>query len=249
MSDAPILTRLQQTLGRGVFAMMVANGLIFLIFVIGIRQVGSASLLSLYDHVLALSLPALGDGYLWTLLTYGFLHNLGDPFHLLFNLLGLYFFGPMLERRVDTGRFLRFYLIAIVAGGVLQALASVAMADPSTTVGASAGVMALFAAFAFAHPDARVLLFFVVPVRARYLLPITVAVDVLVWLTGSNVALFAHLGGLAAAWVMLRGWPPRLALARLRGWRAYLGQKGGKKRPFTVINGGNGRPGDRSTWN
>ena len=60
--------------------------------------------------------------YVWTYLTYGFAHASYDTetgvFHLIFNMITLFFFGPPLERRIGRSEFLRFYLISIIVSGL-----------------------------------------------------------------------------------------------------------------------------------
>ncbi len=117
---------------------------------------------------------ALSNGYLfkpwrwYTLLSYGFAHSPSDIRHLLFNMLGLYFFGRTIEERLGRGEFLRFYLAAVVLGGLVWAvrlqLASPGM--PASVVGASGAVVATLTLFCFINPRATILLGFFIPVPA-----------------------------------------------------------------------------------
>ena len=63
----------------------------------------------------------------WQFLTYGFFHDLNSPIHILFNMIMLYVFGRMVEARMGAGEFLRFYLLAIVIGGIIGATTGLAM--------------------------------------------------------------------------------------------------------------------------
>jgi len=239
------LQRLRQRLGAAVFGLIALDLTLHIVFLLAIRSLRSEWALALYEDHLALSLSALGRGEVWTLVTYGFLHDLHGVQHILFNMLALYFFGPMLERLWGTRAFLRFFLFSIVGGGVLQMFAALVSGVDNGTVGASAGLMALLAAFCWRMPDAKVLLFFVVPVEARYLLPIVLGIDLLTWLTGGDVAFFAHLGGVITAWILLHNlYRPRLALAYGRGIAAWVRKRVGRpRRGLHVV------PGDRSKWN
>ena len=58
----------------------------------------------------------------WTPFTYMFLH--GDLFHLLFNMLGLFFFGPRLEERLGSRHFLGLYLISGLSGAATESTSS-----------------------------------------------------------------------------------------------------------------------------
>jgi membrane associated rhomboid family serine protease len=144
----------------------------------------------------------------WQVLTYGFLHSMGDIFHLLFNLLALYFFGTLVEGIVGGRRFLALYLVALVLGGVAQLLlglvtvASGAVAAP--TLGASGAVMAVLVAAAVMQPDARVI-FILFPLRLRTLALILVGIDVFRMLSGgSSVAWLVHLTGAAYGFLAVR---------------------------------------------
>src|SRR6516164_553432 len=55
-------------------------------------------------------------GEVWRLLTHAFLHSVTDPWHILFNMLFLWWFGQDLEERYGHWEFMAFYLVAAVAG-------------------------------------------------------------------------------------------------------------------------------------
>ncbi len=106
---------------------------------------------------------AVRHGHIWEFITFQFLHaNIG---HILFNSIGLYFFGPFIERWWrDPWRFLTFYLACGAAGGVFFTLLMLAHIVPGSIgtplVGASAGIYGLLIGTAVIAPDARVRLFF-----------------------------------------------------------------------------------------
>ena len=60
----------------------------------------------------------------WQFLTYGFFHDLGSIWHIVFNMAMLYVFGRMVESRMGSAEFLRFYLISIIVGGFIGARSS-----------------------------------------------------------------------------------------------------------------------------
>src|SRR5437667_3102431 len=145
----------------------------------------------------ALSLEGLKQGFIWQFITFQFLHG-GLP-HLVFNSLGLYFFGRPLEGMLGRRDFLKLYLFSGVIGGVLQALLGFIfprIAGPM--VGASAGICGLVAAFSVLAPDSQIYVWFVLPIRARYFLPIMFGLTLLFLVTSveSHVAHAAHLGGI-----------------------------------------------------
>jgi len=147
----------------------------------------------------------------WTLLTYGFLHDDRSPWHILFNMLTLWFFGRPIEAILGRAEFLRFYCVSIVAAGLIwligERLAGFGMA--SRLVGASGGVMAVLAAFIWYYPRQTVLIYGILPVPAWALGMVYLFSDLQgAGSRASNVAHVAHLAG--AAFGILYVW---------RGWR------------------------------
>ncbi len=146
--------------------------------------------------------------YPWTwfrFLTYGFVHSLDDIRHLAFNMLGLFIFGRIVEQQIGRSEFWRFYLLAIVLGGIvatLQAALPAWLAGQSVpqifTVGASGAVCAITILFAFMNPQATVLLFLVLPIKAWVLAIVFVVSNLMGMLGGQgNVAYGVHLAGIA----------------------------------------------------
>src|SRR5260370_31732309 len=84
---------------------------------------------------LALSVDGLRHGKVWQLFTFQLLHSCPWPWHVLFNCLGLYFFGRPVETIVGERKFLALYLLSGVAGGLLQALVTAALPRPMVNSG------------------------------------------------------------------------------------------------------------------
>jgi membrane associated rhomboid family serine protease len=136
----------------------------------------------------------------WQLLTYGFLHSVDDPWHILMNLLALFFFGTMLEGIVGSRRFLWVYLAAIAIGGAAELTGALVRGSSPKIVGASAGVFCVIVATAVMQPNARVI-FILVPLTLKVLAAIMVGLQAFYLLTrgaDGSTAILAHLGG--AAW-------------------------------------------------
>jgi membrane associated rhomboid family serine protease len=149
--------------------------------------------------------PDLLARHPWSILTYAFLH--GSFLHLLFNMLGLFMFGPPVEGRLGGPRFIRLYLISALGGAALS-LAFAALSGPGIIIGASAAVFGVMLAFVLEWPNAPVLVFpLPMPIRAKWLVVFIAAMSLLAGLTGAErgVAHLAHLGGFAAALLYLRG--------------------------------------------
>ena len=165
------------------------------------------SLLFFYGDVqlsehLALSVDGLKHGKLWQLLTFQFLHSCPMPWHVLFNCLGLYFFGRPVEEMVGQRKFLTLYLLSGVAGGLFQVLATVVLPRhvDIPVVGASAGVCGMIAIFCAVNPMQELttwIYFLPITIRARYFLIALGAYSVFGTLIPlSTVAHAAHLGGI-----------------------------------------------------
>ncbi len=158
----------------------------------------SASFRGINLDYFALTADVFRRGYVWQLLTFQFLH--AGPAHLLFNGIALWSFGRAVEERLGKSRFLTLYFLSGVAGGLLQGLAEWLAPGMFGTgaVGASAGIFGLIAAFSLLEPDAMLLAFFVMPIRARTLLYISiVAALVLPFVpAAAGMAHAAHLGGI-----------------------------------------------------
>jgi len=171
---------------------------------------------------LSLSAPGLAHGKIYQLITFQFLH--GSFMHLLMNMIALYFFGRAMEEMLGSLGMLRLYLISGAIGGLLQcgldfafhAFGFLPQAVWTATVGASAGIFGLVAAFATRVPDQpiTILVFFFLPVtfKARVLLIIEACITVagivgpLLPRSGlgqSSIAHGAHLGGMLTgiAWI------------------------------------------------
>jgi membrane associated rhomboid family serine protease len=150
---------------------------------------------------LELSTDGLKHGFVWQLLSFQFLH--AGFSHLFFNLMGLWFFGRVVEASLGRRHFLQLYFLCGVAGGILQAGLGLLFPMPFSipVVGASAGVLGLIAAFALLEPEGEILLFFVLPIKAKFLLYFELAVALFFTVVPAEVGVAhaAHLGGILFA--------------------------------------------------
>jgi membrane associated rhomboid family serine protease len=139
----------------------------------------------------------------WRYITYQFLHH--GLWHIFFNMLILFFFGPMFERQWGSKRFIRFYLICGAAGGILySSLVLLNVLGPGLLVGASGAIYGLLAATAVLYPSMRVYIFGVFPMPMAVVALLMVAFSVSRFLGGVNAGgEAAHLAGLAAGALMI----------------------------------------------
>lgn len=140
----------------------------------------------------------------WGIVTYMFVH--GGFWHLAFNMLGLFFFGPRLELQLGGKSFLRLYLLSGFGGAAFSFL----FARHGAVVGASGAVFGVLLGFAYFWPKERIYIWGVLPVESRLLVGILAAMSLYSGIsgTGAGVAHFAHLGGFAAGYAYLR-WQKR----------------------------------------
>lgn len=242
------LQHLRRKTGPLIFAWMATLAVVHLVFLVAVGAFGSSAAAGLYYRWLALSPGNLLAGRLWTLLSYATLHDLDSLFHVLGNLLGLYFFGPAAERALGRRGLIRMAVLAVVCGGLAQVGWQLAVGRDAPIVGVSAAVMALMATFAWQQPHAKILLFFALPIEAQYFVPIVLGIDVLSALSGTPVAVAAHAAGVAVAWFLVQaGGSPRVAWIRLRALFQRLTGKessGGKRTGgATIYDIGKGRRG------
>lgn len=177
---------------------IIANALVYLLEV----TLGNPSLIS------AFMLWPLGTHFLpWQLLTYAFLH--GSVTHLLFNMFAVYMFGADMERVWGGRRYLIYYLVCAVAAALSQLLVNSITGAPYPTLGASGAVFGLLLAFARYFPERKIILLLLpIPLPAKLFVVLYGALELVLGATGTQagVAHFAHLGGLAGGFLLMRYW-------------------------------------------
>ncbi len=145
----------------------------------------------------------------WSLLTYMFMH--AGIFHLLFNMLWLFWFGQMFLSLFSTKHFRGLYLLGGICGGILYIVAYNVfpyfrvLPYDSYLVGASASVLAIVAATAIRAPEYKMNFLFIGSIRLKYVALFMVLTDLL-FITSENAGgHIAHLGGLLAGWWFTAG--------------------------------------------
>lgn len=185
--------------------------MILLVIVFALQCINDVYIHSTAEMWLSLSSGALLHGWVWQFITFQFLH--GGLLHILFNLIGLFYFGRFAENVMGARRMLLAFFGTGLVGGLLQAILMIVFPSHFLpwVVGASAGCYGLFAIFAELESDQDILLYFVLPVKARTILWIAGGISLFFTLVPSpremGVAHAAHLGGILAglAWVRM-GW-------------------------------------------
>ena len=154
----------------------------------------------------------------WSAITYMFLH--GGFMHVFMNMVVLYFFGPPLERKWGSRYFLKYYLLTGLGGAASLVLLN-SFVGPALMIGASGAIYGLLVAFALNWPNAKIFLYFVFPVPAKWFVAGLGFFALLSTAQGSldGVAHWAHLGGLATGFILLR-FGERIGWATMRLRRA-----------------------------
>ena len=186
----------------GVKWLLIANGALFLIQ----NVIGKNQFDQYYLHLwFGLTPVDLWRGAFWQPFTYMFLH--GNFGHLLINMLLLWMFGSVLESVWQTREFLRYYFITGVGPGLINSLVIYDQSAP--IVGASGAIYGLLAAYGIMFPNAKILLYFLFPIRAKYLVMILglfAFVASLRTIGGehSSTAHIVHLGGMVIGVIYLK---------------------------------------------
>ncbi len=144
----------------------------------------------------------------WTIITYMFLHE--GIWHLVFNMLFLYWFGRIVQDLLGDHRILPIYLLGGLAGFVAFFISAnflpgnISYYIGSHMLGASAGVMAIVMAAATLAPTYIMHLLLIGPVQIRYIALFLIVIDMIAIREGSNTGgHFAHLGGVAMGWYFI----------------------------------------------
>jgi membrane associated rhomboid family serine protease len=184
---------------------------------------------------LQLDVDAVLHGQVWRLLTYGFLHSELWMWHIIMNMLCLWWFGSDVEDIYGPREFLAVYLTSIVLGGIAFIIGHLMGTPGLYCVGASGGVMTMLVLCALHYPSRMVSLFWFLPMPIWIFVLFVVAKDLYPLLSGqhTSTAVTVHLAGAAFGyvyykmqWRMLnflpspRAWKRQRAKAKLRIFRA-----------------------------
>jgi len=185
----------------GVKWLIISNIAIYIVYFFGsmIRKE------PIFDSLLLMP-AAVIHGAVWQLVTYLFLHSLTSLWHIVFNMLALWMFGTPIEQTWGTRRFLQYYFICGVGAGICVVLANLAFGNPYQRVlGASGAIYGLLIAFGMLFPNQTVLMSFLFPIKAKYMVMIFGAIAFMSsFQTGSTVSNLAHLGGMLFGFVYMK---------------------------------------------
>jgi membrane associated rhomboid family serine protease len=224
--------------------LLVLNGLLFLAQYVAANTLTSTALLANVLNYLALYPPGAPEQgalivsnqigatpgfWLWQMITYSFLH--GSFGHLFFNMFALWMFGVQIENRWGSQRFGIFYFSCVLGAALTHLLFVPTGQTISTTqglvqaavptVGASGGVYGILLAFGMMFPNQPIYLWFLFPIRAKWLVLGFGALELYSAVTGTSagVANFAHLGGMVFGFLLIQFWRGKLPVQPSRPMR------------------------------
>jgi membrane associated rhomboid family serine protease len=190
--------------------LLIINGIVFLINNVLLANlmvsgIPAESIITRYFALIPISGIPLGYNpmtnetmtalfYPWQLITYQFLH--GSFSHIFFNMFALWMFGMEIENLWGSKKFLLYYLLCGVGGAVTQLLLQFFGGYGSApTVGASGSIFGVMIAFAMMFPDRYIYIYFLIPVKAKYLIAFLIVIEFISAGEPSLVAHVVHIGG------------------------------------------------------
>ncbi|MCA9057108.1 MAG: rhomboid family intramembrane serine protease, partial [Planctomycetaceae bacterium] len=174
---------------------------------------------SVVQEWLQLDTKQVCKGQVWRLITCAFCHDRYGLFHILFNMLGLIWFGTALEQMYGSREFLWFYLAAALTASLAYVGLDLYTGRAIPAIGASGAVMGVLMLFACHFPTYTIRIWWFFPIEMRWLMLLYIAYDlhpVLLDLAGdqqrTGIAHAAHLGGLVFGYIY---WKKELSLTPL----------------------------------
>ena len=231
--------------------LIIINALMFFAqYVFELRGIDLAQMLGLHYFMAE-------NFWLWQAVTYMFLH--GDFTHLFFNMFSLWMFGRIIEGVMGPKRFLTYYFVCGLGAAFCQELWQLGeytlwwqersafipfwpnelnqlQLNSWTTIGASGACYGILLAFGMTFPNERILLLIPpIPIKAKYFVFGYAVIELLAsFSSNSNIAHFAHSGGMLFGLFLLLHWrrQQRNNSGGFRGWDNWQHPSAKKKESF-----------------
>ncbi|MCY2974736.1 MAG: rhomboid family intramembrane serine protease [Planctomycetota bacterium] len=165
---------------------------------------------------------------LWRALTYGFTHSTDNIGHILWNMLGLWFLGRIVENHYGRAEFFRAYLVAIVVSGLVSIIFRAATGQPTIVCGASGAVSFVTMLFVLNYPNQTVYIFGVLPIQAWVMGVLLIASNLYGSGSGvlvggqSQIAWDVHLVGIGLAFAYFYlNWNLAFLAEPLQYWKSF----------------------------
>jgi membrane associated rhomboid family serine protease len=199
--------------GNMVTKLIFVNVLVFVAVKLLVLILFFAQKNGLYTPIIAqLTMPAYLPQLVkqpWTIFTYMFLHE--GFFHILFNMLWMFWFGDIFMLYLGDKKILPLYLLGGLSGAIFYVAAYnlIPVFHPSLPIvkmlGASAGVLAIVFAAVTLNPDYEVRLMFLGDVKIKYIALVSLVIDILSIPNGNAGGYIAHIGGALCGWLFIKG--------------------------------------------
>jgi membrane associated rhomboid family serine protease len=197
---------------NGLIQIIFINIILFLILIV-VKVVLTLSTFSgLYvSFISKLQLPASFINILyqpWSIFTYFFIHD--DLFHILFNMLFLYWFGSLVHEYLGNKRLINLYVLGGIVGGIIYMIAYNLipyfrpLVDNSLMMGASGAAFAVVIGAATLLPDYTFLLLFLGPVRIKYIALFYIVISIASTIGSNAGGNIAHLGGALIGYIYIK---------------------------------------------
>jgi membrane associated rhomboid family serine protease len=197
---------------NGLIQIIFINIIVFLVLILSKVILTLSSFSGVYQSFVdKLSLPASFYNFIfqpWTLFTYFFVHD--DIFHILFNMLFLYWFGSLVHEYLGNKRLINVYILGGIVGGLVYMLAYNLIPyfrpvlDNSLMVGASGAAFAVVVAAATLLPDYTFMLLFLGPVRIKYIALFYIVISIASSVGSNAGGNIAHLGGALIGYIYVK---------------------------------------------
>jgi len=186
--------------------LMIINGSIFLF-----QQFMGLSMPGVMERIFGLSHTGIFYEFkIWQPFTYMFIH--GSWMHIIFNLIALWMFAGELEQMWGSRFFLRYYLFSGLGAGffilIMNFIVFNRFGSAPVTIGASGAIYGILLAYGITWPNREVLLYFILPVKIKYLIIAFGLMEFFGTLSsvagsGGNISHIGHLGGLISGYIYM----------------------------------------------
>ena len=162
--------------------------------------------------------------HIWQCFTYSFLHSTQSLWHIIFNMIALWFLGPELEITWGKKNFFKYYFIIAIGSGLITAVYMFNYMPSVRTIGASGALYGLLVAYAILFPNRRIYLYGILPLKVRTAAIIFGGIALYYSITmndNSNISHIAHLSGMIMAFLYLFYWTKQKQKMRIIKTRKY----------------------------
>lgn len=136
---------------------------------------------------------------LWRLVSYGFIHDINSPMHVILNSLVIYSIGSYLENHLGTRKFIILVFLALIGGSFFVLTTYLLGFGNSIVVGFSAVSIALVIQWGIAFPNQKMYIFGLIPLSGKNIVFLTILIEILSTFSSNNISNSAHLGGIFSA--------------------------------------------------